>query len=127
MMTRDEIFAAIAAERARQDARWGEQNHDSVWGVVARHLVRPTEEMAEHYGVPTAAAAKAACERAARGGHIAWADILVEEVAEAIEAAVLEQHDEVAYEDVDRELVQIAAVCVSWMEARARRRARGGM
>lgn len=125
MDTRARILAAITAERERQDAKWGERNHDSVWEVVVRHLVRPVEEMAAHYGVPTAAAAKDACERAARGGHVAWADILVEEVAEAIEAAVLEQHDEVSAEDVDRQIVQVAAVCVSWLEARARRRAGG--
>lgn len=119
---RARIFAEIQAERARQDAKWGQQDHDSVWEVVARHLVRPAEELAAHYGVPTAAAAKDACERAARGSHVAWADILVEEVAGAIEAAVLEQHDEVSAEEVDREIVQLAAVCVSWLEARARRR-----
>ena len=29
-MTIEEIFSEIAAERARQDARWGEQNHPLV-------------------------------------------------------------------------------------------------
>lgn len=37
-----QIFEEIAAERARQDAKWGEQNHDnSMWDMIA------TEEKGE--------------------------------------------------------------------------------
>lgn len=34
-MATDAVLMEIASERARQDARWGEQNHDDfVWGAI---------------------------------------------------------------------------------------------
>lgn len=123
--TRARIFAAIQAERERQDARWGEQNHPDVWPRTQWHETVTTDVMARHYGVPEATEAKARCDRSAWCGTCTWAHILVEEVAEVIEAATIAEGQDGPEEDVDRELVQLAAVCVSWLEARARRRAGG--
>lgn len=127
---RARILAEIEAERARQDARWGEQNHPDVWPRTQWYETVTTDAMARHYGVPEAAEAKARCDRSAWCGTCTWAHILVEEVAEVIEAATMAEHlrgseHQHAEEDVDRELVQLAAVCVSWLEARSRRRAGG--
>ena len=122
---RARILAEIEAERVRQDARWGEQNHPDVWPRSRWRETVTTDVMARHYGVPEARDAKEHCDSAARFGDCTWAHILVEEVAEVIEAATIAEGQDGPEEDVDRELVQLAAVCVSWLEARARRRAGG--
>lgn len=86
-----QILSEIAAERGRQDARWGIQDHPSP----------------------------------------AWTAILGEEFGEVSKAVVeatfthnikalpsLEAH-------LEMELVQVAAVCVAWIEAITRRRVEG--
>ena len=98
----DDVLTEIRAERARQDAKWGEQNHPDGTG--------------EQHDEVEAARAKAACEYAAATGCLTYRHILHEEVAEAF-----------AESDSDRleaELVQVAAVTVAWIEKL--RRARGG-
>lgn len=136
-MTRAQVYALIDAERARQDAKWGEQRHPDVDRVLTDRVPSPYHKssfampgctparMAEEYGIPTASRAKANCDGAARSGHPTWAHIAVEELAEVVEAATLAQQRQGPEEDVDKELVQLAAVCVQWLEARAARRAGG--
>lgn len=97
----DDTFNAIRAERARQDARWGEQNHPDGTG-------RPGD-----YG--DAVLAQRACDIAADNGTLTYRHILEEEVAEAFA-----ESDPVRLE---AELVQVAAVSVAWIEKL--RRARG--
>jgi hypothetical protein len=72
--------------------------------------------MAEQYRLPSAGVARTSCEGRFRQGEGTWADILVEEVAEAIEAAVL--HGD---EGLRAELVQVAAVAACWVECIDRR------
>lgn len=98
----------VAAERARQDVKWGQQNHPDGTGVEAE--VVPLW-MAEDF----ADWAKATTDAAASAGNVTWRDILLEEVAEAF-----------AESDVDRlrtELIQVAAVATQWVEAIDRRNA----
>lgn len=121
-MNRQAIYALIEEERLRQDARWGEQNHPDVDRVLTdRKGGCTSERMAEEYGIPTPTRAKAECDAAARVGQCTWAHILVEEVAELVEAATLAQQGQGPESDVDAELVQTIAVLVAWREARARR------
>lgn len=121
-MERSEIYGATEAERLRQDAKWGEQNHPDVDRVLTeRKGGCSVSRMAEEYGIPTPSRARADCDGAARAGQCTWAHILVEEVAELIEAATLAQQGEGPETDVDAELVQTIAVLVAWREARARR------
>ena len=54
---------------------------------------------------------------APRRRQLTWAAILMEEVGEVLQADDAE---------LDAELVQVAAVCLAWLEARDRRRAAGG-
>lgn len=98
------VFEELAAERARQDAKWGPQNHPGVDPFV-------------DYGIPTADVARTACETAAKQRSVTWGHILVEELAEALEAG-----SEAA---LRRELVQVAAVAVAWIECIDRRSAAG--
>lgn len=115
-------LSAISRERDAQDEKWGvgtgpQYNVDPkvIEGLSGDAAVAT---IADAYGIPTAAAAKASCDAAAREGDATWADILVEELCEAIEAAAL--HD--CAPSAERlaalrgELVQVAAVAVKWIE-----------
>lgn len=120
-----EILAAIIVERERQDARWGEQNHADVDPVLTgREGGCSVQRMAEECGVPTPNRARSHLHAAVAEGAPTWALILVEEVAEAIEAATLAAQGKGPEEAVDAELIQCAAVLVAWVEARVRRRVR---
>lgn len=96
------IYDEIIAERARQDAKWGEQNWPSVGGP------NNFEQLAEF--------AKASCNNAMHDGTCTFFHIANEELLEAAAAR----------DDVERrrELVQLAAVCVQWIEAIDRRAAK---
>ena len=121
-MPRSRIYAAVEVERARQDAKWGAQNHPDVDRVLVERPGRCTvARMCEEFGIPHPTRAKAECDGAARVGQCTWAHIAVEELSELIEAATLEALGDGSADATDRELVQLIAVCVAWREARARR------
>lgn len=109
----NDVLQEVLAERERQDAKWGEQNHPNLSPEVAREI---PEDTARDMGVPSAHTARQRVENLARRGQLGYADIALEEFAEAIEAAALE--DEQALRN---ELVQTAAVLVAWVEAIDRR------
>ena len=88
------ILAEVLAERVRQDAKWGEQNHPDGTGLRADAAM--------------AALAKADCDRAARDGELTYRHILDEEVCEAFA--------ETDPAKLRVELVQVAAVAVAWIE-----------
>lgn len=91
-------LANVAAERTRQDAKWGEQNHPDGTGEM---YARDAEN------------ARFRCQRAAAKGEVTWQHILDEEVAEAYA-----ESDPVK---LRAELVQVAAVAVAWVDAIDRR------
>lgn len=94
----------VRVERARQDDKWGQQNHPNGTGRGA--------------DVGWAEVARRECDDAAKGGYIEWRHILSEEVAEAFAEADPARLRE--------ELIQVAAVCVAWCEAIDRAAGRGG-
>jgi hypothetical protein len=103
------VLAEVRAERARQDATWGQQDHpDATRGAFYGD-----------YGIISESDARERCDVAAKDGMCTFAHILIEEVAEAIDAALIDggTHDQ----DLRKELVQVAAVAVSWIEAIDRR------
>lgn len=92
------VLAEVVAERLRQDARWGEQNHpdgtnldNAAWRDYSRRLT----------------------QRAADEGRVTWAHILQEEFVEALA--------EVEPARIRAELIQTAAVAVAWVQAIDRR------
>ena len=106
VLARREILGQIRLERERQHALWGEQNHPSV--------PREGPEVAFDDGEPSIllcddSDSQKACDRAFREGSGTWAHIAVEELSEAVYAK-----DETKRRE---ELVQLAAVCVAWIEA----------
>lgn len=87
------IYGEIADERARQDERWGEQNHrDGTGPQYAEH--------AEYERIRTT--------NAAEDGTLTWRHILIEEVWEAFA-----ERDPAKLRE---ELVQVAAVATAWIE-----------
>jgi hypothetical protein len=115
-----EALMEIAQERSRQDAKWGEQNHPDGTGKSSLPLHRilhdgPVSEIngSRHYALGLSLMAKQATDRAAERGVVSWADILLEEVFEAL-----------AESDTRKlrvELIQVAAVASQWAEAIDRR------
>lgn len=98
-----DVALEVVLERQRQDAKWGPQDHPWV-RTEARQAVP-----AYLAGIVSAGAAKAICDQADREGVQTFARILVEEVAEALEAPT--------DADVREELIQVAAVAVAAVEA----------
>jgi hypothetical protein len=105
-VTDSDFLAAVVAERARQDAKFPDCSDlpDSDSNPVARATFE--------------AIARNACNRAYREGRCTFSHVLEEEAAEVLTAAA-----EGDVDALERELVQVAAVCKRWLEAIARRRA----
>jgi hypothetical protein len=96
-MKQSSILSQIAAERKRQDAKWGIQNHPML-----------DSELTPEEAVAIAEEARARCQKAAADGTIAWSHILVEEVAETFaETEPARQREE---------LIQVAAVALAMIE-----------
>lgn len=101
------VLHDVAAERMRQDDKWGEQNPPSIDplamgdGVFAAQL----------YGIPRAVAAKTITDWRFKQKIGSWADIALEEFCESIEAAAEQSAAELRVE-----LIQTAAVIVAWVE-----------
>lgn len=102
------VIASIAAERERQDAKWGEQHHPDGTGPDWPHIppgalsARQAADLARHM-----------CQVAAHHGSVTWHHILAEEFTEGM------AEDDPA--KLRAELVQVAAVAIAWIEAIDRR------
>lgn len=110
------VLAEVARERARQEAKWGQQNHvDWTPTSAATDLAGAWPAgVGDHFKFITDYKAKGA-----EGHRLGYFDILMEEVAEA--------HDEARDGDTKAtraELVQVAAVAVAWIECIDRRLAK---
>lgn len=115
-MTRTQILAEVARERARQTEKHGDQSHlPDGTGPNTRPLLELGYDTALFADRTAAHLARAAQQKTDRHAHqygagaVTFADILLEEVFEA-----LAESDPPA---LRTELVQIAAVTVQWIEA----------
>ena len=93
------VLAEVQAERERQDAKWGEQNHPDGTGNKSQ------QDYAEQ--------ARKWCQAAFGSGYGTWSDVLAEEVAEV--------NAEREPAKLRAELIQVAAVAVAWVAAIDRR------
>lgn len=99
-MALSRVLADIVQERVCQDAKYGTQNHpDFIPGFQPKYR----EFVRDH--------ATEDCERA---NPRTWEHILQEEVLEALACGSDLVH-------LRRELIQVSAVCVAWVEAIDRR------
>lgn len=104
------VLAEVADERARQDERWGEQNHPDGTG--------PENWWPGIFRLPMSKAASIAKQQVdfdAKNDRVTYAEIFLEEVFEGLCEANPTRLRE--------ELIQVAAVAVAWVEAIDRRAA----
>lgn len=101
------VAIEVRDERAAQSARWGMQSHPDGTGPN-RMLLRTGKTYSE-----LEAAAKDATDTATAAGRVTYADILLEEAMEALA--------ETDPARLRKELIQLAAVAVQWVEAIDRR------
>jgi hypothetical protein len=101
------VLAEITAEQAAQHAKFGEQNHPDGTGPYVKNPDRMSNMEDQ------SAVARLDCQEAAKTGSLNWMLILREEVYEAFA--------EVDPAALRAELVQVAAVAVTWVEAIDRR------
>jgi hypothetical protein len=87
------FVAEVDVERQRQLAKWGEQHHPDGTALTED---RERADRARHI-----------CDSMTRLGQLAWRDVLLEEVYEA-----LAETDPAA---LRTELLQVAAVCAAWI------------
>ncbi len=99
------LFAAIQREQDRQIAKWGVQDHPSFDANAIK------EER-----VTLCNTLKGMVDASARRGTLVWEEIMSEEVAEAF----CEMDND---ENLKAELIQIAAVALSWIESINRKKA----
>ena len=107
------VLAEVAAERGRQETKWGQQDHPDGTGpntTPMAEIVRgPANAIVNrHYAFGLAYQAKSATDAHAKDGTITYADIFLEEVFEAL------AEDDPA--KLRAELIQCAAVAVAWAE-----------
>lgn len=99
------LLNRVAQEMQRQLDKWGEQNHPSTYGY----------DVLDSVAHPTADDAKFMCDSITTGmeeGVLSWTDIFLEEVLEAREEAVGGNN-----EALIEELIQCAAVALSWVQS----------
>lgn len=113
----------VSAERLRQDAKWGEQNHPMVWRSRPAKSRHAGPSACADVGIPSAQEAQDSCADAVTEGLLTWADILVEEVSEWVEAAAI--HGDLS-DEARTEAVQVAAVALAIIECIDRKRAAEG-
>jgi hypothetical protein len=92
----DDALDDVRDERGRQIQKWGIQSLPDGTGVPREWREYKRKFYQER------------CERHAKEGRVSWMDVLAEEVAEAFA--------EVNPCCLREELVQVAAVCVAWIE-----------
>lgn len=113
------IAQDVLNERVLQDLKWGEQNHPDGTAPL-RHPLYATDEyisgpIIQALAEDLATAAKTATNSRLNDGSVTWADVLLEEVFEA-----LAEDDP---EKLRTELIQVAAVAQQWVGAIDRRTA----
>lgn len=124
-----QVVNEVVEEHRRQDAKWGEQNHPSLCSgaladVFSGHTPVFIVEVAME--LPHPEYVKSLVNERLQKQTVGYADIALEEFTEVVEAAALDARDGGNEDRTRTELVQLAAVCVAWVEAIDRRAAKRG-
>lgn len=103
------VLSEVRDERLFQDKKWGEQN----WPCLDNTLLQreggcTPQRMVEEYELPTATRAKYLVDSKADDSTLTYAHIALEEFCEVVE--------EFDSSKRRQELIQLAAVCVAWVE-----------
>ena len=86
-------------ETIRQQGKWGDQTYDSV--------IEPPVWYTNYYTLPSEHKAKQMTDLRMQAGTVTWTDIALEEFVEAVAAD--------SDEEREIELIQLIAVCASWI------------
>ena len=113
-----DILLDIAAERGRQDAKWGA--NVEVIPSLGKHPETGARFTVADYGIPSEQDAKALEQRERARGNESFAATAIEELSETVAAALLDPNDD--SEELEKEVLQLAAVMVKWLQAIRRRR-----
>lgn len=100
------IYGEISEEIQNQLDKWGVQNHPSLNNSL---LNQHPDHMTFAYEIPNASRVKSKVDFEAKEGTLTYAHIALEEFVE-----VVSEFDPVKRR---QELVQLAAVCVSWISS----------
>lgn len=100
------VLKEVAAERQRQEAKWGEQNHADGTGPDHIFLGKGLDAPSSYSYLRERATW--ITDNNATAGRLTYADIFLEEVFEAVA-----ETDQVKLRE---ELIQVAAVAVAWVE-----------
>jgi hypothetical protein len=106
MTTLTDILLDVAEEFDRSNAKHGDPERRGIDYVL---LGCDPKEAAAKYEIPTATRAKMFCRVNASRGILTHADILLEKLCEAVEAATIGTPEELY-----AELIQVAAMAVKW-------------
>ncbi|UWY28832.1 hypothetical protein N4T20_02655 [Flavobacterium sp. TR2] len=105
----EEVLREIKFERIKQDKKWGEQNHPCLDQTLLNRADGCTpERMCLEYEIPTENRAKGMLEIAFEQGAGTFAHIALEEFAEVVSEFNIYKRR--------HEIVQLAAVCVAWIQ-----------
>lgn len=108
-LTVTEVLNEVLKERIKQHSKWGEQNHPCLDQVLLNRNGSCTpQRMCMEYEIPNEKRAKDMCDIAFKREQGTWAHIAVEEMSEVVSAFDIHKRRE--------ELIQLAAVCVAWVE-----------
>lgn len=102
------VLADISEEREEQDRKWGADREIADVPAHTLDFFGNEFDATLTVGIPSERQAKRNCQSAFKQGNGTWAHIVVEELAEAVEAKTPA--------DRRKELVQLAAVVVAWIE-----------
>lgn len=109
-MSQKSILNEIVEERKYQDNKFGKQVHPCLdQTLLNREGSCTSDRMCQHFEIPTEARAKFLCDNSFKAGQGTYAHIAIEELSEAVS-----QFDIYTRR---AEVIQLAAVCVAWVES----------
>ncbi len=103
----ENIFNEIRKERAKQEAKWGEQNHPILDPIL---IEKSGQSMCKSYEIPSEDRARKMVETCAEQGNLTFMHILIEEISEAVSCGS-------NIDELRTELIQSASVLVAMIES----------
>lgn len=100
------VLMEVYQERCNQDVKWGTQNHPI---LSTEHIDDPILLRGRHFISLSSETIKSVVDRLSEEGGLTYFDILMEEIAEAVECGSNEV-------ELREELIQCAAVIVAMIE-----------
>lgn len=105
-----EVLVEVYRERKRQDKKWGEQTRPCLDQTLLNRTGGCTpQRMCENYEIPSESRARFICDTAFKNGDLTFTHIALEELSEIASEFDIKKRR--------KEVVQLASVCVAWLES----------